>query len=179
MFFGALSADFGNVAAWQGLGSCALAPERYTAAIALCRRALALAPNDPGIMSNLGNALCRAQQFDEAERLLTKARELAPDALNPHYNLGLVYYCTGRADLAEASFTRALAIGPDTPALRGDLAHAVLKTGDLARGLDLLEVRWEAGSLTKNPIWDCGLPLWTGERGGFPRKHGHDVAAAP
>lgn len=167
MFLGALSADFGCVPAWQGLGSLALGPARYEAAIALCRRALALSPNDPGLMANLGNALCRAQRFAEAEVLLTKARELAPDTLCPHYNLGLVYYCTGRADLAEASFGRANEIGPDSPGLRGDLAHAVLKTGDLSRGLDLLEVRWE-GLLAKNPIWDCGLPKWNGENIGGP-----------
>lgn len=168
MFLGALNCDINSVGAWQGLGSIALGPDRYAASIAIGRRALALAPNDFGLKVNLGNALWRAQRFAEAEVLLTEALAAQPDAVACHQNIGLLYYSTGRPELAAKHLAKALETLPDSVTLRGDHAHMVLKTGDLARGLDLLEVRWE-GLLAKNPIWECGLPKWDGGKIGGSR----------
>ena len=162
MFLGALSADFDHVGAWLGLGSLAAGPSRYATAIAICRRALAMAPDDFRLKLNLGNVLWRSQAYAEAEKWLAEAYAAAPDEAATNQNIGLLYYATGRGALAETHFAKALDAAP-TLGLRGDYAHGVLMAGDLARGLALLECRWD-GLLPKNAIWDCGLPQWWGER---------------
>ena len=161
MFLGALNCDINAVGAWQGLAALAVGPDRYAASIALGRRALALDPGSYSLKVNLGNALWRAQHFAESEALLLEALAARPEEAACHQNIALLYYSTGRAELAVAHIEKALGSLPDSAALRGDHAHMVLKTGDLARGLELLEVRWE-GLLAKNPIWECGLPKWDG-----------------
>lgn len=161
----ALDSDVDYTQAYHNLAVMVCGAGRYDAAIALSRRALASEPDNGHVWDNLGNTLWRAQRFAEAEAALTRARDLLPDHYGPHHNLGLLYYATGRSSHAIASFRRALAIKPDAVNCLSDLAHAVLKSGDLALGLDLLEVRW-AGMLIKNPIWDCGLPKWNGEEFG-------------
>lgn len=157
---------------WMGLASLALAPDRHAAAIAINRRVVALLPDNVRAHSNLGMALHRAQLFMEAEAELTLALAIAPDDYAAVHNMALVHYATGRADLAVSGFAHALELSPGSVAVRSDYAQAVLKTGDLARGLELLEVRWE-GLLAKTPIWECGLEQWRGQltRGGTLLLH--------
>jgi Tfp pilus assembly protein PilF len=162
MFLGALNADNDCADAYQSLAGIALGPDCYGTAIALARRALALQPHNAMALLNLGNLFWRAQRFAEAESALLEALALAPNHCGVHQNLGLLYYTTNRADQALKAFTRALEIEPESLSCQNDYAHAVLKTGDLARGLDLLELRWK-GFLAKNPIWETGLPKWVGE----------------
>ena len=162
LYLGALGLSVDAGEAYQGLVGLALGSLSYEAAIALGRRAVSLRPDDGLAWTTLGNALWRAQRFSEAEPALMNGVKLRPDHCGPHHNLGLLYYGTGRGQLAASCFARALEFQPESVGLRGDLAQAILKTGNLTLGLDMLEVRWE-GLLTKNPIWDAGLPQWRGE----------------
>lgn len=176
MYIGALSVDVDLADAWMGLAKIAMVPDQFgcEAAIAMCRRVVALIPNHVRAWTNLGNTLRRAQQFAEAEKALQRAIEIAPADYSAHYNLGALYFATGRAEEAEKAFANCMTMTPASIELRGDHAMAVLKTGDLARGLDLLECRWE-GLLDKSkfPTWECGLDQWRGQftRGGTLLLH--------
>jgi Tfp pilus assembly protein PilF len=165
LFAGAANAKNDCAAAYHELSSIASGPGRYDAAIALARRALALEPDSGATCNDLGLQLWKAQRYDEAEPVLLRAAWLLDG--HPNYggvlqNLGLLCYATGRAAEAISYFERALALKPDDLWCRNDLAHAVLKSGDLRRGFELYEVRWDL--LEKSAAWDCGLPKWRGER---------------
>jgi tetratricopeptide (TPR) repeat protein len=87
-----------------------------------------------------------------------------PHGAGVHQSMGLYYFATGQAELAVKCLEKAVEIDPSA-SNRGDLAHCVLKTGDLARGLKLIEARWESESiLNKRPAWKLGLPIWNGQQ---------------
>jgi Tfp pilus assembly protein PilF/ADP-heptose:LPS heptosyltransferase len=163
LFAGAINADNNFADAYHNLALVEAGALHYDAAIAMSRRAVVLKPNDGMVWMNLGNALWRAKRYDEAVEATERAASMSPKDHKVYLNLGLAYYATNRTGQAVAAFERALELKPGDLGGRNDLAHAVLKSGDLTRGLQLLECRWD-GLLAKNPIWDCGLPRWEGER---------------
>ena len=162
LFAGAVNADNNFADAYHNLALVEAGALHYDAAIAMSRRAVALKPNDGMVWMNLGNVLWRAKRYDEAVEATERAASLSPKDHKVYLNLGLAYYATNQTGQAVAAFERALELKPGDLGGRNDLAHAVLKSGNLTRGLDLLECRWD-GLLTKNPIWDCDLTRWVGE----------------
>lgn len=148
---------------FAGLADAAMARRQYAVAASLVRRALADDPGDAALWARLGNALWRDQRYDESRAALERAEQLFPGHWLIEQNLGLICYFTGDATGAVEHLERALKTVPDTnPWVRHDLAHAVLKSGDLRRGMELFEVRWE--TLARSPAWGCGRPQWCGEK---------------
>ena len=165
LFAGAINTDNDFADAYHNLALVEASSLHYDAAIAMSRRAVTLKPNDGMVWMNLGNTLWRAKRYDEALAATQRAAALSPCDHKVYLNLGLAFYSLNRTREAVFSFERALELKPGDLGARNDLAHAVLKSGDLTRGLQLLECRWDSEVLlTKNPIWDCGLPRWEGER---------------
>lgn len=160
-FLAAIADDPNAAGPYLGLLQIAAKHWDYPAQMALARRAVALAPDDADALAELAAALWRAQRFGEGEAAARRALALRPDHVLALSNMGLICYSTDRAEAAEEWFQRALALAPGDLGLRNNLAHVVLKRGDLSRGLRLLQCRWEY--LAKNPIWECGLPQWRGE----------------
>jgi hypothetical protein len=161
MFSGAIEADTLCGDAYKGLGALVAGQGKWEAAVALNRRAVAQNPDDWEALSNLGVNLWRLQRFDEAKPPLSRALELNPHGPGVLHNVGLFYYSIGEPVHAIAYLQESLRLNPNNPTARSDLALATLKSGELHRGLDLHEARWEL--LTKSPVWDCGLPRWEGE----------------
>jgi tetratricopeptide (TPR) repeat protein len=162
MYRGAIHFDEANADAYDNLATLALAPGRFAAAIALRRRAIAIDPLNGARWSNYGNTLWRAQHFEEAEQALLRAIEIKAPGFAPFWNIGILYYSMGRGEDAMRYLEKALALAPDNYGVQSDYAHAVLMSGDLARGLELIEVRWPGNLLKKNLVWDCDVPQWNG-----------------
>ncbi len=151
-----------NGAARVDLAELAMGRRQYAVAASLLRSALVARPSDAGAWARLGNVLWRSQRYDESKAALDRANDLSPGNWLIEQNIGLWHYFTGDAESAvrylESSLKKA---PPSIPWVRNDLAHAVLKSGDLRRGMELFEVRWE--TLARSPAWSCGLPQWQGE----------------
>jgi tetratricopeptide (TPR) repeat protein len=142
---------------------------RLPAAIAHLRRAIAYAPNEAALHSNLGNMLWMNVAFDEAMQEFRRAIELDPNRPEVYHNLGLLYFSLGEYTEAIASYDRALAMQPDNKLIAWDRSLALLASGDLARGFAAYEVRLdlEDRSMGFDPtlraVRSIPLPLWQGE----------------
>lgn len=82
-------------------------------AVALCRRALALAPDDPEVLTPVAGALSMAWHLDEAECLTNRSLLLAPDQPEALRRLGFIGNFRGNGHQAAAAFQRALHAYPD------------------------------------------------------------------
>jgi len=74
------------------------------------KRALALEPRNPVVLTNVGQVEEALGQWDEATRLFTASLALDPLSTPAHFELGLVRLCTGRLSEAEAEFRQVLKI---------------------------------------------------------------------
>lgn len=81
--------------------------------VALIERALALAPDAPGVWNNLGNVLLEMGKVDEAIEAYRRCLALAPEFADAHNNLGTIHRSRGEWALAEAAYLRAIAAQPD------------------------------------------------------------------
>jgi FkbM family methyltransferase len=175
LFKSALELDHDDMNVWSHMGVLQ-GPGRYDATIACYKRALALTlkavPAAPkaaiaDLCQNIGTNLMRAERYAEVLPFYEKALEIkegVPDASLLH-NWGLLDYNLNSPFEAVKKLEAALAFDTSNIWIKSDLAHAVLKTGDLTRGLKLMDVRWEMprASFPKSSLWKIGIPQWTGE----------------
>ena len=66
------------------------------AALGYFQRALALAPDNPVILNNKGNALLNLNRFDAAQEAYQHAIAANPDYLKSYRNLALLYQLQGK-----------------------------------------------------------------------------------
>lgn len=92
----------------QGAGQPEAAIESY-------RRCLALSPNSPEILNNLGAALDQAGRVAEAVECFERALALDPSYVRPLINLGKALRRQGRTSEAKAALEQALTLSPDNP----------------------------------------------------------------
>lgn len=124
---------------------------RHAAAVPLLRRALALAPEHPGVASSLGNALRATGDIDESLRLLAAA-----EARRPHDPAALTNHASSllrakRPAEARERYRRALALDPrDQTALAG-LYMAANELGDTATADRLMDYANLLGSSGGEP----------------------------
>jgi tetratricopeptide (TPR) repeat protein len=85
-------------------------PER---AVPYLERAVALAPNNPRYVDNLGWMLYVKGDYKEAKTQLHKARELLPSSPTIAYHLAMTYAKLGDTDTARTHVERALALSDD------------------------------------------------------------------
>jgi tetratricopeptide (TPR) repeat protein len=100
-----------DAVALNGLGYVHFRQDRFEAAIACYRRALARM-DDPQFHLNLGLALLGQERFGQAEDEFRKALALAPDHYWATNNLGYALQRQGRGGEAETAYARALRLGP-------------------------------------------------------------------
>ena len=77
-----------------------------------CRRALALSPDDPEIMTLAAGILSLTRRFDEAEGLVLRSLALDPDQPEALRRLGFIQNFRGDGRRAAAAFRRALRAYP-------------------------------------------------------------------
>ncbi|MGE5475097.1 MAG: tetratricopeptide repeat protein [Bacteroidales bacterium] len=133
LFARALAHDPDNAEALANLGSLLRRVGRGDAACVCWARALANGAG-AGIHANLGNVLRELGDILAAEDEFARALAAEPD--NPHflYGYGLLERERGRAREAVALFERAEHLRPHSVP-RHQLAAALLKSGNLARGM--------------------------------------------
>ncbi len=86
---------------------------KYAEAVEQYRQALALKPNQPEVMSNLGNALKESGSAEEAIACYQNAIALNPHYAEAHNNLGISYKEQGKLDEAISCYQTALRLKPN------------------------------------------------------------------
>ncbi len=86
--------------------------ENWLEAAEACRNALAIKPEDPSLLYDLGVMLGRANRFGEAEESLLRAQMLNPRDARIQYVLGLVRISRGNPDGAREALERFVSIAP-------------------------------------------------------------------
>jgi tetratricopeptide (TPR) repeat protein len=135
--------------------------KRFEEALASYDRALALRPDYAEAHSNRGNALQELKLFEEAVAGYDRALALRGDLAEAHSNRGNALKELGRFDEALASYQAALAVRPDFADAHFNEAMCRLLIGDLYRGWEKNEWRWETAQI-RNAKRSFSQPLWLG-----------------
>jgi tetratricopeptide (TPR) repeat protein len=90
--------------------------ERPDASIGAFRAALAIRPDTPAVLMNIGGALYFKKDYDAAIAELESARDLDPRFAFPHTLLGGIYRNKKEYDKAIAEFKKAIELDPEDPA---------------------------------------------------------------
>jgi tetratricopeptide (TPR) repeat protein len=147
--------------AHNNLGNALTALGRHQEAADCARRALALDPNYAQAYYNLANVQRNLGQWDEAVANYRRALALKRDWREAENNLGNTFCSAGRFAEAENLFADVLARRPDDPLAHWNVALALLRRGDLERGLKEYESRWQIPELRLNRLRDA-RPEWDG-----------------
>lgn len=115
-------------------------------AIPLYRQALALQPDIPEALNNLGGALKEQGNLAEAVVCLERASALLPGSHQILNNLGYALTLLGRLEEAVAILERGLVLEPESPELLNSLGYALLEQGRVEEAIARLE-----GSLACRP----------------------------
>lgn len=86
---------------------------QHREALGLIRRAIAIAPDEPGLHSNLGNVLFEIDRPDLAVQAYEEAIRLDPGSVAARNNLGVTLRTVRLPDAAEAIYREAIAIDPN------------------------------------------------------------------
>ena len=127
-------------------------------AIAECRTAIRLEPNNAHSHSNLGLALALQAKLDDAIAEFRTAVRLKPDFAAAQYELGIALTRQGKLDLAITEYREAIRIKPDYAEAHCNLGILLQEKGDPAGALDLLRKGHELGS--RRPDWRYPSAQW-------------------
>lgn len=98
-------------------------------AIPHLQRALALRPEYPEALNNLGLALTQSGRPDAGLPFIEQSLRLKPGVYQAHNNLGIALAGLGRAEEAVLAFRRAAALNPTMPNIHENWARALLLLG--------------------------------------------------
>ena len=87
--------------------------------------ALAIHPNDPQVLNNLGNALQQTGQCERAVEAYRRALAVRPDYAGAWSNLGKALEESGSIDEAIEAYRKAIALRPDFPEAHYNLGNAL------------------------------------------------------
>lgn len=146
---------------WINLGVLLRRTGHLEPAIACLRRGVSLKPGDGSAWSNLGNAFRALNRLDQAEMAQRQALECTPSAAQIHYNLALVLRDKGELEEAFECFDRARLLGYKKAELVWDRALTHLLAGDLTKGFQDYEARWD---LPEAVARHQRIPRWKGAR---------------
>jgi len=114
--------------------------QKSDAAIAEYQEALRIKPDYAAVRYDLGNLYYHAHRFDEAIVEYKKALTIEPDFADAHCNLGLAYKDKGDVAASIPEFREAKRLHPDDPAIRQDLASALMTQAPAAAISELQEL---------------------------------------
>jgi tetratricopeptide (TPR) repeat protein len=135
--------------------------KRHAEALASFDAALLIAPRDADALNGQGLALHEEGRFDAALAALNAAIAIRPDFAEAHHNRARTLTALRRIGEALADYGRAQALRPNYARAHHDEALCRLLIGDLPRGFEAYEWRWETEALRS---WRrlCDAPLWLG-----------------
>ena len=102
-----------KAAAWDNLGSYAMARGLIEQALSGYRRAIEFQPGFAQAHNNLGSLLLRMGSIPEAISAYREAIRIDPDYAEAHFNLGIAYNRQGRAPDAVYAYQQAIRARPD------------------------------------------------------------------
>jgi serine/threonine-protein kinase len=164
-------------------------PEHVARAIGLYEQALALAPEDPMILSALALALSR-HSFFVGDGDFTKARRIAQQAIaagpllgESHLALGSVLFHTGEPAAAVQSLRYATQRSPGLADAHAALGRILVEVGAADEGIRRLEVALSLDPETPNARTEIGRALalvgrWDEANAEHEKLRGHDDAFA-
>jgi tetratricopeptide (TPR) repeat protein len=141
----ALGASGNDFAALGLLALIDIERRDFAAAEGWLRAALALQPDEPATLNNLGEALRQLDRLDEAVACYRRALARSPDYASAHDNLGTALVMANRPAEALAHHRRAIALRQDHPESRARLGVALMS---LNRYQDALPFLHRAGDRT-------------------------------
>ncbi len=122
--------------------------KNYDAAEAEFRKALALDPENAGVLNYLGYMLAdRGVRLEEALKMISRAVEIDPDSGAYLDSLGWVYFRMDKPEQAETCLRRALDQVPHDPTIRDHLGDVLASRGKLKEAADEWRIslkEWEA-----------------------------------
>ncbi len=127
-----------NPSAWMAhtnLGALEMDRGRLASALEHFRQAAALAPDQPRIPYDLGNALLKAGRRSEAAQAYAAAIRLRPDFTAAHANLAKILFEDGAPSQAAVHYEAALRAHPGEAEWELDLGLALGRTGRLDEAL--------------------------------------------
>jgi protein O-GlcNAc transferase len=101
----------------------------------LYRQFIAIRPEIPDALNNLGNVLMQLGRYDEAIQACSQALASRPDYAEAYLNIGMALQEQGRLPEAIEAFRQVLAIRPDFPEGLNCLATALQQHGQLAEAI--------------------------------------------
>lgn len=143
-------------------GSALAGLGRTAPALADFDAALALMPGHPAALYNRGSALAALGRYDEALAAFDRALAAAPGHGNAWNNRGRALQALDRHAEAVASFDKAIERQKDNADAHFNRALSLLTLGDLARGFEQYEWRWQRSGM-RDTRRGYGKPLWLGE----------------
>lgn len=152
----ALALDPGNIDANANLGGLLRRIGRADAALACWRRALA-AGAGPMVRANMANTLRETGRLAQAEAAFLEVMTDRPEHADVLYAFALLQRDRGRSRDAVGLMERAESLKPGTVP-RAELAAALLKSGNLARGMA------EMAHRRRPPQLVVDAPSWGGDR---------------
>lgn len=116
-------------------GTLALETKRFDFAVDMLTRAAQLVPKEPGVQSNLGEALVAAGRAPESVAAFQRALALEPESAERHFNLALAYGYSGEQAGARAAFADACRLEPGNARFHLELAQSLRGAGELEPAL--------------------------------------------
>jgi uncharacterized protein (TIGR03790 family) len=127
------------------LAAMAEADERFDEAIDHYRRVLAINPDSPVVLNNLGYLLAtRKAAVGEGLELAERARSLAPRSGSIADTVGWIYFMQGDFARARQLLTEAVRLSPRVATIRLHLVEVLLSAGDHASAERELKALMEA-----------------------------------
>lgn len=155
-----LAGDPAHAPSWINLGTLLRAEGKFWPAAGCAARAVALSPDNPAYLTNLGNCYGDLDRKEEALAAHAKAAALKPDdvLIRNNYAIGLREF--GLFESALREFDAALKLKPQDPSLLWDRAITALHLGQYKEGWDAFEIRWLQKGMKPRPET---APRWRGE----------------
>jgi tetratricopeptide (TPR) repeat protein len=117
--------------AYNDLGNALADHAQWARAIDAYQQALAIKPDSPDVLNNLGMVHLQLGQVDQAIACHRRAVSLAPDIWRSHCYFADALAAKDQFEEALGSYDRALSLAPDNHEIHNNLGNALLQLGRL------------------------------------------------
>lgn len=140
----AFAMDSTNVDAMAGIGGCQIRSGHYVTAERILEKALAQAPNDPRVLTLLGNVFFALGKSTEAVAHYRRAIQLDDSDADAYLGLGTALEAGGDLDAAEEALQSALLHSPKDAAVMYRLGMVYLAKNEKPRARAYFEMAFDA-----------------------------------
>lgn len=136
----ALAENPNDAEAHKNAGLALEEAQKFDAAIGEYKEGLRIKPDYASVRYDLGNLYYHTQRFDDAISEYKKCLSIDPSNADAHTNLGLAYKSKGDSSAAIVEFREGKRLNPNDPAIRQDLASALMTVSPGAAITELKEL---------------------------------------